>query len=96
MSRAAVGWLILLAAFVLFGVGLATRSFIGRRRESKPVDTAVRWFRGTAVARIVFGPLENDALDDDELDQMILMPTIVVACGLCLTAVFLLGYQSLG
>ena len=30
-----------------------------------------------------------------ELDQTILMPTIVVACGLFLTAVFLLGYGVL-
>jgi hypothetical protein len=34
-------------------------------------------------------------LNDDELDAMILMPTIVVASGLCLTAIFLLGYEAL-
>jgi hypothetical protein len=26
---------------------------------------------------------------------MILMPTIVIGCGLCLTAIFLLGYEVL-
>jgi hypothetical protein len=44
---------------------------------------------------VLFGRFEDDVLDDDELDSMILMPTIVVACGLCLTAIFLLGYQNL-
>ena len=34
-------------------------------------------------------------LDDDELDAMILMPTVVIGCGLCLTAIFLLGYETL-
>ena len=37
----------------------------------------------------------RDTSDDDELDEMILMPTIVVCCGLCLTAIFLLGYEAL-
>jgi hypothetical protein len=44
---------------------------------------------------VLFGRFEGDVLDDDELDSMILMPTIVIGCGLCLTAVFLLGYESL-
>jgi hypothetical protein len=26
---------------------------------------------------------------------MILMPTIVIGCGFCLTAIFLLGYETL-
>ena len=46
------------------------------------------------IARVFFGRFESDLLDDDELDTMILMPSIVVACGLCLTAVFLLGYDT--
>ena len=37
---------------------------------------------------------EHEVLNHDELDSMILMPT-VVACGLCLTAIFLLGYETL-
>ena len=41
----------------------------------------------------MFGRLGNDALDDEELDQMILMPAILVSCGLCLTAIFLLGFE---
>ena len=44
---------------------------------------------------MLFGRVRGDVLDDDELDSMILMPTIVVACGLCLTAIFLLGYEVL-
>ena len=54
----------------------------------------VRTFRKTGVARVLFGRFEGDVLDDDELDSMILMPTIVVACGLCLTAIFLFGYET--
>ena len=31
---------------------------------------------------MLFGRFEADVLDDDELDTMILMPAIVIACGL--------------
>lgn len=48
-------------------------------------------FRRTGIARVLFGRFEDDVLDDDELDTMILMPAIVIACGLILTALFLLG-----
>jgi hypothetical protein len=78
-----------------FVVGFASRAFIGRRRSTKGVRRLVRVFRKTGVARVLFGRFEDDVLDDDELDAMILMPTIVVACGLCLTAIFLLGYETL-
>ena len=71
------------------------RSFIGRRRDSRLVRRVVGGFRGSAVARVLFGRVRGDVLDDDELDSMILMPTVVVACGLCLTAIFLLGYEVL-
>lgn len=47
------------------------------------------------LAWVLFGRFEADVLDDKELDSMILMPTVVVACGLCLTALFLLGYNTL-
>lgn len=59
------------------------------------VRRLVRIFRKTGVARVLFGRFQDDVLDDDELDAMILMPTVVVACGLCLTAIFLLGYDTL-
>ena len=96
ISQAVVGWLILLSAVLTFVVGFLLRSFIGRRRDGRLVRRVVGGFRGSAVGRALFGPVRGDALDDDELDSLILMPTIVVACGLCLTAVFLLGYEVLG
>lgn len=34
--------------------------------------------------------------DDAELDEKVLMPTIAVACGLVVTAVFLFGYDLIG
>ena len=95
ISHTTVGWLLLLAAVLTFVFGLASRAFIGRRRSTKAVRVLVRTFRKTGVARVLFGRFQDDVLDDDELDAMILMPTIVVACGLCLTAIFLLGYETL-
>ena len=95
ISQAVVGWLLLLAAVLTFLGGFVLRSFIGRRRDSRLVRRVVRGFRGWAVARVLFGRVRGDVLDDDELDSMILMPTVVVACGLCLTAIFLLGYEVL-
>ena len=86
-----VGWLLLGAAVLTFVVGFASRMFIGRRRNTKAVRRLVHTFRRTGVARV----LEGDVLDDDELDSMILMPTIVIGCGFCLTAIFLLGYEVL-
>ena len=95
MSQATVGWLILLAAPVTFAVGVVSRVAVGRRRDGKAVRRLVQVFRRTGIARVLFGRFESDVLDDEELDTMILMPAIVVACGLALTAIFLLGYQSL-
>ncbi len=34
-----------------------------------------------------------DAADSAELDEKILMPTIVVSCGLVVTAAFVVGYD---
>jgi hypothetical protein len=95
ISQTAVGWLLLGAAVLTFVLGFASRMFIGRRRNTKAVRGLVRTFRRTGIARVLFGRFQGDVLDDDELDAMILMPTIVVACGLCLTAIFLLGYETL-
>ncbi|AEV71909.1 hypothetical protein MycrhN_1289 [Mycolicibacterium rhodesiae NBB3] len=94
-SQAIVGWLLLASAALIVVIGLASRVFFGRRRDTKPVRAMVRTFRRTGIARVLFGRFEDDVLDDDELDSMILMPTVVVACGLCLTALFLLGYNTL-
>lgn len=96
VSQASVGWLILLAAVLTAISGVSLRAFIGRRADRHVIGRLMRRMRETALARKVFGPVHHDALDPDELDQTILMPTIVVACGLCLTAVFLLGYRFLG
>jgi len=95
ISQTTVGWLILGAAALTFVFGFASRTFIGRRRNTKGVQKLVHVFRRTGVARVLFGRFEGDVLDDDELDSMILMPTIVIGCGLCLTAIFLLGYEAL-
>ena len=95
ISQTTVGWLLLAAAALTFVVGFMSRTFIGRRRNTKAVRRLVRTFRKTGVARVLFGRFEGDVLDDDELDAMILMPTIVVGCGLCLTAIFLFGYETL-
>ncbi|MDY6999272.1 MAG: hypothetical protein SW019_21975 [Actinomycetota bacterium] len=85
----------LAAAALLFVFGGLSRVFIGRRRDAGWVRRLVHLFRRTGIARVLFGRFEGDVLDDDELDTMILMPAIVIACGLCLTALFLLGYDTL-
>jgi hypothetical protein len=95
ISQTTVAWLLLGAAAMTFVVGFASRTFIGRRRNTKAVRALVHTFRRTGVARVLFGRFEGDVLDDDELDSMILMPTIVIGCGFCLTAIFLLGYETL-
>lgn len=95
ISQTTVGWLLLGAAALTFVVGFASRTIIGRRRNTKGVRRLVHMFRRTGVARVLFGRFEDDVLDDDELDSMILMPTVVIGCGLCLTAIFLLGYETL-
>lgn len=95
MSQATVGWLLLAAAALTFVFGGVSRLIVGSRRDSKVVRAIVHTFRRTGIARVLFGRFDDDVLDDDELDAMILMPSIVVACGLALTAIFLLGYQTL-
>ena len=95
ISQTTVGWLLVGAAVLTFVIGFASRTFIGRRRNTKAVRSLVHAFRKTGIARVLFGRFERDVLDDDELDSMILMPTVVIGCGLCLTAIFLLGYETL-
>ena len=95
ISQTTVAWLLIAAAVLTFAAGFASRSFIGRRRNSKAVRRIVHTFRRTGMARVLFGRFQGDVLDDDELDSMILMPTIVLGCGFCLTAIFLLGYENL-
>jgi hypothetical protein len=95
LSQTVVGWLLLLGAVLTFVAGFGVRTFVGRKRDVKAVRRVVRAFRDNPVGRVLFGPVVSDALDDEELDQMILMPAILVSCGLCLTAIFLLGYEVL-
>ncbi|MFC7673608.1 hypothetical protein ACFQWH_11035 [Mycolicibacterium sp. GCM10028919] len=95
LTQLAVGWLLLLAAVLAFVGGFVVRTLIGRHRERSGIRKAVGALRGNVVGRILFGPVTEDALDDEELDQMILMPAITVSCGLCLTSIFLLGYEVL-
>ena len=95
MSQTVVGWLLLLAAVLTFVAGFVVRTLLGRKRDVKGVRRVVRALRDNVVGRVLFGPVISDALDDEELDQMVLMPAILVSCGLCLTAIFLLGYEVL-
>ncbi|MEZ0340319.1 hypothetical protein ACAG25_10095 [Mycobacterium sp. pV006] len=95
MSEARVGVLLLGAAALIFVIGGLSRVLVGRYRDSRAVRGLVHVFRRTGIARVFFGRFDDDVLDDDELDIMILMPAIVIASGLCLTALFLLGYDTL-
>ena len=93
LSQMVMGWLLLLAAALTFAGGFGARALIGRKRDVEAVRRVVRASRDNAVGRVLFGPVGNDALDDEELDQLIVMPAILVSCGLCLTAIFLFGYE---
>ncbi|MCT7658665.1 hypothetical protein [Mycobacterium deserti] len=95
LTQATIGWLLLAASVLTFIAGFASRVFVGRRRDTRAVRAMVHAFRRTGIARVLFGRFDSDVLDDEELDTMILMPSVVVACGLCLTAIFLLGYDTL-
>lgn len=95
MTHAEVGWLLLALAVLVFVGGIGTRVLVGRNRKRAAVRRVVGGFRMSRVARFLFGAVERDAMHDDELDGMFVMPAIIIACGLCLTAVFLLGYGVL-
>ncbi|TPG29863.1 hypothetical protein [Mycolicibacterium hodleri] len=94
LSELTVGWLILAAALVTFAGGLGLRSHVGSR-PNRRVGRMVRRFRESAVGGVLYGPIASDARDPEELDQTILMPTIVLGCGFLLTAIFLIGYEIL-
>lgn len=85
----------LAAAMFLLAGGLLLRSFVGRRADRSVLGRTLRRLRTTRFGRLFFGPVHGDALEPEELDQMILMPTIIVSCGICLSALFLLGYVLL-
>jgi hypothetical protein len=66
-------------------------------------QTTVGWLLFAAAALTLVAGLalrsflgrRREAPDDGDLDDKILMPTFVLCCGLCLTAIFLLGYEAL-
>jgi hypothetical protein len=66
-------------------------------------QTTVGWLLFAAAALTLVAGLalrsflgrRREARDDGDLDDKILMPTFVLCCGLCLTAIFLLGYEAL-
>jgi hypothetical protein len=95
LTQLTVGWLLLVAAVLTFVGGFLLRAVIGRHRNAKGLRRVVRALRNNVIGRAFFGPVFSDALDDDELDQMILMPAIILSCALCLTSIFLLGYEVL-
>jgi hypothetical protein len=93
-SELAVGWLILGAGLLTFAGGVGLRSHVGRKPNDR-VGRVVRRFRESTVGAVLYGPVGSDARDPEELDQTILMPTIVLGCGFMLTAIFLIGYEIL-
>lgn len=66
-------------------------------------QTTVGWLLfGAAGLTLVTGLVlrsllgrRRETTDDADLDDKVLMPTFVLCCGLCLTAIFLLGYEAL-
>jgi hypothetical protein len=95
VSQTTVGLLILVAALVTALAGVGLRIVVGRKSESPAVRRTVITMRDNKIGQLLFGRVLTDPFDDDELDGMILMPAIVLACGLFLTGVFLLGYDVL-
>lgn len=89
-----MGWLILGAGLLTFAGGVGLRSHVGRKPNDR-VGRVVRRFRESTVGVVLYGPVGSDARDPEELDQTILMPTIVLGCGFMLTAIFLIGYEIL-
>lgn len=94
LSDLMVGWLLLVAALLTGVGGVGLRSHVGRQPHAR-IGRVTRTFRESAVGGVIYGPVASDALDPEELDQTILMPTLVLGCGLLLTAIFLLGYEIL-
>lgn len=92
LSELTVGWLILAGALVTFAGGVGLRSYVGRKPHAM-VGRITRTFRESTIGGVIYGPVTSDALDPEELDQTILMPTIVVGCAFLLTAIFLIGYE---
>ena len=84
LSQLTVGWLILRGGRSLTFVG---GSGCGRSSAATATPRRSAGSCGRSgnrrSARVLYGPIASDALDPDELDQTILMPTIVSACGLC-------------
>lgn len=94
LSELTVGWLLLAAGLLTFVAGVGLRSHVGRRPDDR-IGRILSGFRESALGRALYGPVASDARDPEELDQTVLMPTIVLGCGFLLTSIFLLGYGLL-
>ena len=94
LSELTVGWLLLAAGLLTFVAGVGLRSHVGRRPDDR-IGRILSGFRESALGRALYGPVASDARDPEELDQTVLMPTIVLGCGFLLASIFLLGYGLL-
>ncbi len=95
LTQWAVGWLLLGVAAFVFVTGFGLRAYTGTAGPDAWASRTLFAGRRSAAGRFVFGPLENrdrahPVLDGDELDQTVVMPTIIVGAGLCLVGVLLL------
>lgn len=90
-----VGCLLLVAAVLMLGTGMAARAWIGRLPEENPHRRRARTVRWSAFGRVFYGPVNrdtqgNNTFDDEELDHMFFLPAVVVAGGLLLAGLFVL------
>jgi hypothetical protein len=94
ITQSTAGWLLATASICVFVMGFALRRVVSARRDSALVRRVVRTLRGSALSRYLFGPIEDERISDEELDNVILLPTTAVTVLLMVTALFLVGYDS--
>jgi hypothetical protein len=96
ITQANAGWLLIIASAVAFGAGFAVRAVVRRRPDTALVRRTMDRFRRTELSQLLFGEPADDVITDEELDNMTMIPTLLVAVGLFLGGIFLVTADSFG
>ena len=93
ISQLAAGYLLLLIATLTLVEGFAVRWLVRRKRGAELVRRLVGWFRELAIAQLL-GPIQSDVLTDEEIDDVILTPAILLFAALLCGGVFLIATDT--
>ncbi|BBZ77831.1 hypothetical protein MANY_31680 [Mycolicibacterium anyangense] len=98
ISQSVAGWLLILAAIVVFVASFAARALLRRHRERKRIAAPLNAIRRSWLAKLFLGtaPGVQGPLDDGDIDTLTLIPAMAVCAAASLAGISLIAAESFG